>query len=80
MGRHWWGKLVNERPEPVIGEEARALADALGLPTLSANSMGTTIAVLDPILIMPMRVRQHSPSGLIAATPLAKDDSIDRRR
>lgn len=51
VGRHWWGKLVNERPEPVIGEEARALADALGLPTLSANSMGTTIAVLDPILI-----------------------------
>src|SRR5205823_3805590 len=31
-GRHWWGRLVDGVPEPVVGREAEGAARILGLP------------------------------------------------
>lgn len=47
-GRHWWGKKAEYgMVDPVIEEEARRLADGLGMPPRHHRS-GTTIMVLDP--------------------------------
>jgi hypothetical protein len=48
-GRHWWGRMVGDIPEPLVGEEAAAAAAALGLPARqSGTEQGTTIVVLAP--------------------------------
>lgn len=49
-GRHWWGRLVGDVVDPVTGDEADSLADALGLPPFAGSELGTTVAVLDPQL------------------------------
>ncbi|MFP4512485.1 MAG: hypothetical protein ACLFRV_06020 [Acidimicrobiales bacterium] len=49
-GRHWWGRTVDDRVEPVVDDEATALAQALGLPDLDAAGGGTTLAIVDPDL------------------------------
>lgn len=46
-GRHWWGRIVDGRPEPVTGEAAAATAASLGLPDRRGIAgLGTTVAIL----------------------------------
>lgn len=49
-GRHWWGAPSDEDDfvEPLIGNAAAGLAQALGLPARGADDTGTTVAVLMP--------------------------------
>jgi hypothetical protein len=48
-GRHWWGRMVDATPEPVIGDEASGIADLLGLPGRSGtDGLGTTVLVVAP--------------------------------
>lgn len=48
-GRHWWGRVEDGAPRPVLGEEAERLATALGLPQRrSETELGTTIAIVAP--------------------------------
>jgi len=49
-GRHWWGVLVDDVPEPVIGLEAAQLATSLGLPSRDGDRYGTTVAIVAPFL------------------------------
>ena len=50
IGRHWWGDVNNDIVAPLTGKQARDAAHALGLPELSKDRTGTTIAILDPVL------------------------------
>lgn len=48
-GRHWWGRLVNGVPEPLIDEHAAAASRALGLPQRDGEAgLGTTVVVIAP--------------------------------
>lgn len=49
-GRHWWGVIENEVPEPLRGDEAAALAAELGLPERGPEDYGTTVAIIAPDL------------------------------
>ena len=46
-GRHWWGRRNNDLVDPLLDDDADALARALGLPTFREDEYGTTIALLD---------------------------------
>ena len=46
-GRHWWGQIVDGRPEPITGDSAAAIAAAFGLPERTGTAgIGTTVAVV----------------------------------
>jgi hypothetical protein len=47
-GRHWWGTVIDNIVEPVVGPEADDLGLALGFPAFGGSELGTTVAVLDP--------------------------------
>lgn len=48
-GRHWWGTVENNVPEPLLNSEAEKIAETLGLPDRTGRSgLGTTIAVIAP--------------------------------
>ncbi|MDX1883238.1 hypothetical protein [Mycolicibacterium sp. 120270] len=48
-GRHWWGRISNGIPEPLLGDEAAWVARQLGLPEREGpDSMGTTVVVVAP--------------------------------
>jgi hypothetical protein len=48
-GRHWWGTMVDEVPEPLTGEDAAQTAALLGLPAREGrDGLGTTIAIIAP--------------------------------
>ncbi|WP_209305552.1 hypothetical protein, partial [Blastococcus sp. CT_GayMR20] len=49
-GRHWWGDVREDHVEPLLGDEADAIARALGLSPFSENESGTTLVVIDPDL------------------------------
>lgn len=50
-GRHWWGRLVDGIPEPLVGTEADEVASALGLPARNGrDGMGTSILVIAPAI------------------------------
>ena len=49
-GRHWWGVIDREVPEPLLGEEAAELAAELGLPDRGPGDYGTTVAIVAPHL------------------------------
>lgn len=50
-GRHWWGRLVDGVPEPLVGTAADAAATGLGLPDrVSRSDLGTTVAIVAPDL------------------------------
>lgn len=49
-GRHWWGRPVEGSIEPVVGDEADAIARSLGLPSFGPDEPGTTICVVAPDL------------------------------
>ncbi|WP_114128508.1 hypothetical protein [Aurantimicrobium sp. MWH-Uga1] len=48
-GRHWWGIAKTEtNVEAVVGDEARRLAEQLGIDKIPGNSTGTVISILSP--------------------------------
>lgn len=52
-GRHWWGRKAAdagqpERIEPIIGDAARQLGEALFSRTFRGRETGTSILILDP--------------------------------
>ncbi len=48
-GRHWWGREDGDGGvDPVEGEEATQLANALGFPARDKARTGTTIAIIAP--------------------------------
>ncbi len=49
-GRHWWGVVEGGVPEPLRGDEAAAMAAALGLPARGEGDHGTTVAIVAPYL------------------------------
>ncbi|MEU6549735.1 hypothetical protein ABZ915_05495 [Streptomyces sp. NPDC046915] len=49
-GRHWWGDTSGEVVEPLVGEEAEAVAQRLGLKGFGPEETGTTVVVVDPSL------------------------------
>lgn len=49
-GRHWWGDTSGKVVEPLVGEEAEAVAQRLGLKAFGPEETGTTVAVVDPNL------------------------------
>lgn len=49
-GRHWWGRRVEERVEPVLGAEARALGSAIFRTGFNETQTGTSLLIIDPDL------------------------------
>jgi hypothetical protein len=48
-GRHWWGRILDDVPEPLIGDDAAAAAAALGLPRRTGpKDLGTTVVIVAP--------------------------------
>jgi len=48
-GRHWWGRISDGVPEPLIGNDAAAAAAALGLPERTGRKgLGTTVVIVAP--------------------------------
>lgn len=48
-GRHWWGRVSDGVPEPLLNEEAAEVAAKLGFPDRSGDDgRGTTVAVIAP--------------------------------
>lgn len=46
-GRHWWGRRDPDAGiEPVLGEAARELARAVGMPTFNDDELGTSIMII----------------------------------
>jgi hypothetical protein len=49
-GRHWWGKVSGALVEPLVDDEADAMAARLGLAPFAESETGTSIVVIDPDL------------------------------
>ncbi|MFI1923698.1 hypothetical protein [Streptomyces sp. NPDC020377] len=49
-GRHWWGDMSGEVVEPLVGAQAEAVAQRLGLKAFGPEETGTTVVVVDPNL------------------------------
>ncbi|WP_327252606.1 hypothetical protein [Streptomyces sp. NBC_01244] len=49
-GRHWWGDTSGDVVEPLVGQEADAVAHRLGLKPFAPGETGTTVVVIDPHL------------------------------
>lgn len=49
-GRHWWGRTVDQgsRVEPVVGQEARILGEAVFDRTFRAQETGTSMLIVAP--------------------------------
>jgi hypothetical protein len=52
-GRHWWGRLVRNSVEPVVGPRADKLAADVGITPFSDKDTGTALMILDPELRTP---------------------------
>lgn len=49
-GRHWWGKINDGIPDPILGSEAEDISSQLGLPGFSNDETGTDIVIVLPNL------------------------------
>lgn len=49
-GRHWWGRTVDDRVEPVTGAEAEALGRSLFADGFEGQETGTSLLIVDPDL------------------------------
>ncbi|MFE9306214.1 hypothetical protein ACFYM5_00700 [Streptomyces sp. NPDC006706] len=49
-GRHWWGDTTRDVVEPLVGREAEAAVQRLGLKPFGPQETGTTVVVIDPNL------------------------------
>jgi hypothetical protein len=51
-GRQWWGQVGSDDcADPLTGDAAARIAEALGMPERSGTRRGTTIWILDPVLV-----------------------------
>jgi len=65
-GRHWWGMVRDNVPDPVIEDLAEGIADELGLPGFSDGRTGTDIVVIAADL------------GSVDTTPDGPERTIDQ--
>lgn len=49
-GRHWWGEINDDVPDPLLGARAEEVAADLGLPGFADGRTGTDVTVLLPNL------------------------------
>ncbi|MGH4001838.1 MAG: hypothetical protein ACRDTJ_30745 [Pseudonocardiaceae bacterium] len=49
-GRHWWGTVVDNVPDPLLDDHAASVIDDLALPGFRDHESGTDIVVLAPDL------------------------------
>lgn len=49
-GRHWWGEVNDDVPDPLMGVRAEAVSAELGLPGFSDGRTGTDVTVILPNL------------------------------
>lgn len=50
-GRHWWGQRASDGiVDPLFGDAADEIAEAIGLPKFSGDETGTTVLVIQPNL------------------------------
>lgn len=47
-GRHWWGEINDDIPDPLTGDKAAAISRELGLPGFEDGRTGTDITVIAP--------------------------------
>lgn len=47
-GQHWWGSIVDDRVEPIVGNAANSLASTIFQKGFEAKATGTSILILDP--------------------------------
>ena len=52
-GRHWWGRLIRNFVEPLVGTRADALAAEIGFAPFEGDETGTALMILDPVLHTP---------------------------
>lgn len=52
-GRHWWGRDVGGRPEPLVGPVAAKMGRAIFAKPFSDDELGTSILILAPELGAP---------------------------
>ncbi|OYN88860.1 hypothetical protein CGZ92_03930 [Parenemella sanctibonifatiensis] len=46
-GRHWWGRVVEDRPEPITGTDAEALHAELFSRPFNDDELGTSLLIVD---------------------------------
>lgn len=68
-GRHWWGRNRRSVAEPVLDNEADALAEGLGIPIFSVTETGTTILVLQPTFSTQHQSKRRSAGDESDRTP-----------
>jgi hypothetical protein len=49
-GRHWWGRVDDDIPDPLLDADAEANAGNLGLPGFGGDERGTDIVIVAPDL------------------------------
>ncbi|MEV5498169.1 hypothetical protein AB0M50_22505 [Nonomuraea fuscirosea] len=49
-GRHWWGTITDEVPDPILDIEAENIASILDLPPMPPEETGTDIAIVGTLL------------------------------
>lgn len=49
-GRHWWGEINGDIPDPLVGGRAEEVAERLGLPGFEDGRTGTDVTVIMPNL------------------------------
>lgn len=52
-GRHWWGRTIEGRPEPVVGPFAQELGRQIFAKAFADDELGTSILILAPALGAP---------------------------
>lgn len=45
-GRSWWGSVIDDIPNPLLDEQATAVANALRLPGFAEHELGTDIVIV----------------------------------
>lgn len=63
-GRHWWGRVVQDRVEPVLGSWARSVGDTLYSKGFEADETGTSL-----LLVAPHFGETEDQLGVRARTP-----------
>jgi hypothetical protein len=64
-GRHWWGDFSGGVVEPLVGQQAEAVAQRLGLRAFTPDETGTTVVVVDPNLD---EMEPHAAADYLADT------------
>lgn len=66
-GRHWWGRQSADLVEPILGDDAEEIARSIGFPGFEGDELGTTIAILSPMLDdrTPIRAANHIVEAIL---------------